>query len=218
MLIPLPNITYNVQEALDYYNIVKKDYTDLTWTKKEMVENAYFNKVREDDMIQSFLDFKGRVEPFISFPREKLLEIINSKRWGFTNNVRMWSINLNNVNNHTKITRQTELQFGFARKLIEAFPNNSMLQLVLNPVGTTYHRHSDTADVIRVIIPVVSDEGAVWHFDDAKNVPHFPGHAYVVPTEYPHATDVFGPADRVSFMFLLPKNKLDWIKDYKCHI
>ena len=214
----MPDITYNIQEAIDYYEILKKDHADLIWTKQEIVANAKIDKVREDDIIEAVLDITGRVEPYISWPREYFLEKVNNARWKYTSGVQIWSINVVNVNNHPKINRQTELQFGFAKKLMALFPDNAMLQLVVNPVGTKYHRHSDTADVIRVIIPIVSDEGAVWHFDDAKNVPHLPGNAYVVPTEFPHATDVFGPADRVSFMFLLPKDKLDWIKNYKCRI
>ena len=218
MLIPLPNITYNIQEAIDYYEILKKDHVDLIWTKQEIVANAKIDKVREEDMIESFFNTAGRVEPFISWSREKILEIIEKKRWDYIGKVQAWNINVVNEAMHPKITRQTELQFGFAKKLMEMFPDNSMLQLVVNPVGTKYYRHSDTSEVIRVIIPLVSDEGAVWHFDDIKNVTHLPGHAYIVLTEYPHATDVFGPQDRISFMFLLPKDKLDWIKNYKCHI
>jgi len=219
MLIPLPNITYDVQEALDYYETLKRDFADLMWTKQEMVAYANIEEVQADDQVTMFLDAMGRKEPFISFSREKILEIISEKRWLFTGKVTAWNISVPGEEGyHPKIAKQHELQFGFAKKILEKFPEATMLQLISNPVGTKYHRHSDTTELVRVIIPIISDAGAVWHFDDVRDVPHYPGCAYIAITQVPHATDVFGPLDKVTLTFLLKPTAIDWLKNYNCKI
>jgi hypothetical protein len=212
MLIPLPNITYDVQEAIEYYHSLKTNHLDLMWTKAEMT-----NYLSEDGMTITadlemnlayqhamFLAVVEHKEPFIHWSREQCLEVSNRHFRKLTENVKIWNIKYNDQGkSHTKLERQKELQFGFAKKILNVFPQADVFELIVNPVGTKYNKHSDDNDSIRIIIPIVSDEGAVWHFDNESNVTQFPGKAYMLLKEFNHATDVYGPNDKVSIHFLL---------------
>lgn len=227
MLIPLTNITYDVKDAIEYYDTVKKDHLDLMWTKAEMSEYLCPNGMLITDDYEKNLDAQYKMflkavnyaEPFISWTREQCLEVSNKKFRELTENVKLWNIKYNDQGNrHYKLDRQTELQFGFAKKILDVFPNVDVFELIVNPVGTKYNRHTDDGDSIRIIIPIISDEGAVWHFDDQQNVTQFPGNAYLLLKEYPHATDVYGPNERVSLHFLIDSKYKDWVLSLTCKL
>lgn len=218
MLIPLPNITYNVQEAIEFYETLKNNYQDLKWSKKEVIEFASYSTAGVADRIKAFFKYVGRIEPYISWTDDQIIEFLNEQTLVYTGNTHFWYIKETSTKPHLKLDRQTELQFGFAKKLLDQFPDANTVEVVVNPVGTKYHRHTDNDDCIRIIIPIIADEGAVWHFDGAENVTHFPGQGYLLLKQYPHATDVFGPNDRVSIHFLLDQKYQDWVTNLKCHI
>jgi predicted house-cleaning noncanonical NTP pyrophosphatase (MazG superfamily) len=209
MLIPLPNITYNVQDAIDYYTIVKDNFQDLKLTKREANEIASFSDDHADERIESFFNVVGRVEPFVSWTKEQIFKFLTEKSLEYTGKSYFWFIK--HCESHPKIDRQSELHFGFAKRLLDLFPESSEMEIVVNPVGTHYHRHTDNDDLLRIIIPIISDSGAVWHFDEKQNVTHTPGNAYMLLKQFPHATDVLGPSDRVSIHFQLPAKSKEWV-------
>ena len=212
MLIPLPNITYNVQEAIDYYETVKANFQDLKISKKEANEIASFSDTQKTERVESFLKFVNYAEPFINWPQEQIIEFLEEKGLAFTKNAHFWFINVDSMGvESSKLDRQEELRFGFVKKLLEIFPDASTVELVVNPVGTKYHRHTDKDGLLRVIIPIIADAGAVWHFDNEQNVTHPPGHAYLLLKKHPHATDVLGPSERVSIHFQLAADKQEWV-------
>lgn len=218
MLIPLPYLTYDIDEAVDYYNELKTKFLDLSWSKEEM--NHYIspngmsiteNKDEDlDRQYKMFLTAVGHREPFISWTKEECLRFSNERFKKLTENVLIWNIKYKG-DPHPKIDRQSELQFGFAKKILDIFPEADVFELLVNPVGTKYNKHTDDGESFRVIIPIISDEGAVWHFDDATNVTQPPGNAYLLEKHLPHATDVLGPLDRVSLHFLLDNKYKDYI-------
>lgn len=212
MLIPLPNITYNVQEAIEYYETIKANFQDLKLSKKEANDLAVFSDTQLKERVDSFLNFVGNKEPFINWTQEQALEFLEKKGLEFNGNAHFWFIKFDDADSkHPKILRQDELRFGFINKLFDVFPDASTVELVVNPVGTKYHRHTDKDGLLRIILPIIADDGAVWHFDHEQNVTHPPGHAYLLLKEFPHATDVFGPNERVSIHFQLDLSKKDWV-------
>jgi hypothetical protein len=212
MLIPLPNITYNTQEAIDYYESVKAKFQDLKLSKKETVQLASFSDAKIQERIDGFLDYVKHAEPFVSWPREQIIEFIDEKSIEFSKDAHFWFISSRHSNTgNPKLDRQEELRFGFAKKLLDNFPESFNVELVVNPVGTVYKKHTDKDRSIRIIIPIIADEGAVWHFDNEQNVNHFPGQAYLLLKEFPHATNVYGPSERVSIHFQLKEEMKDWL-------
>lgn len=225
MLIPLTNIIYDVEDAIEYYETVKKDHLDLMWTKAEMLDYLNPDKLMITTDMEKNLDFQhqmflnavGHKEPFISWTREQCLELSNKKFRELTENVKIWNIKYNNAVGD-KMDRQKELQFGFAKKILDTFPDVDVFELIINPVGTKYHRHTDDGDSIRIIIPIIADEGAVWHFDDIQNVTHPPGNAYLLLKDHAHGTEVLGPNDRVTLHFLLDAKHTEWVKSFSCKL
>lgn len=209
MLVPLTNITYNVQEAIDYYTSVKDNFQDLKLSKRETNDLASFSADHADERIASFFNVVGKIEPFISWSKEEIFEFLTAKSLEYTGKAHFWFIKHQEL--HPKIDRQSELHFGFAKKLLDAFPDASEVEVVVNPVGTHYHRHTDNDNLLRIIIPIIADSGAVWNFDNEKNVTHTPGHAYMLLKQFPHSTDVLGPSDRVSIHFQLPAEQQEWV-------
>lgn len=227
MLIPLPNITYNVEESKEYYESLKQDHMDLMWSKNEIQEyltptGMMISKDRENNLDaqhSQFLTAVGHKEPFISWTREQCLDVSNRKFRELTEKVCIWNIKYDDLGNtHPKLDRQAELQYGFAKKILDIFTDLNVFELIVNPVGTKYHKHTDDEEDFRIIIPIISDEGAVWHFDNASNVTQFPGHAYMLLREHAHATDVLGPSERVSIHFLLNKKYKDWVLNLKVNL
>jgi len=227
MLIPLPNITYNVQEAIDYYNDIRKDHIDLMWTKREMMD--YLNPeqmtiIRDkeknlDEMYNQFMKAVNYQEPFISWTKEKCLEFSREHFDRFTSGLRIWNIkNQGTGVPNAKLERQAELQFGFAKKILDVLPDANVLELLYSPVGSKFNKHTDEGENLRIVIPVIADEGAVWHFDDKTNVTQLPGHAYMVLKHFPHATDVLGPSERVNIHFTLPIEREKDLLNFKAHI
>lgn len=213
MLIPLTNITYDIQEALEYYQTVENNYQDLMWTKRETVE--YLNRGKmtirsdkdkdEDEQWKQFLAAVNYKEPFISWTKEQCLEFGREHYYKFTSGMKIWNIKMSEVNTpHPKLQRQQELQFGFAKKILDKFPNAEVFELIYSSPGTKFNKHIDEGDYCRLIIPIIADEGAVWHFSDKSNVTQFPGHFYMLLKQYEHGTDVLGPGPRVNLHFLLP--------------
>lgn len=227
MLIPLLNITYDVQESIDYYNELKTNHLDLMWTKNEMTEylspdgmtitsDLENNLNAQHEMFLRAVEYR---EPFINWTREQCLEVSNRKFKQLTENVKIWNIKYNDHGNkHPKLDMQHVLQFGFARKILDIFPDVDVCELIVNPVGTKYNRHHDDGDSVRIIIPIISDAGAVWHFDNESNVTQFPGNAYLLLKEFPHATDVLGPNERVSIHFVLEAKYKDFLLNLTCHV
>ena len=227
MLIPLTNITYNVQEAVEYYHTLKSNYQDLMWTKKEMMDylNPEKMTIIEDselDLTEQYNQFLKAVnwqEPYTSWTKDECLEFSRKHFEKMTSGLVMWNIKNSGTGvQNDKLDRQDELQFGFAKKILDVFSDADVVELLSSAPGTKFNKHTDMGDALRIVIPIIADEGAVWHFDDKTNVTQFPGHAYMVLKHFPHATDVFGPSERVNLHFLLPISKEKEILNLTCHI
>jgi hypothetical protein len=218
MLIPLPNITYDVQDAIDYYETVKRDHSDLMWTKSEWLDylQPSFTPQQEEEALVFFTKITGKTYEELGLTKDQCITLCKEKGREFNKDVKLWNIKY--VGSHTKLARQEELQFGFAKKILDIFPTAHSFELIVNPVGTKYLKHTDKGDSIRIIIPIIADAGAVWHFDDAENVTHLPGHAYLLLKQFLHGTDVLGPADKVTLAFLIEASQQDYITNLTHHI
>ena len=215
-MIKLPNITYNVSEALEYYEAVKKDFQHLKWAKNEWLEFINPNNEISERDIDSFFQTVTKNYPHLNRTREDCIAYLKKNQHReLTKDATFWLIQYSELA-HTKITN--ELCFGFAKKILKHFPDAFNIELIVNPPGTKYGRHVDEDDAFRIIIPIIADSGAVWHFDHESNVTTPPGHAYLLVKHKPHATDNLGDSDRVTIAFLLDRERFDSIIDFRCHI
>jgi hypothetical protein len=218
-MILLPNITYNVQEALDYYTTLKNNYQHLKWTKNEWLEfcGVFSGQFTDAEALQVYEVTKDTFKS--DKPKEEIIAYL--KKHGpqlankFTENVEIWMLK-EPAKSHPKITE--ELIFGFAKKVLDIFPTATTFEVVVNQPGVKYFKHTDKADFFKIFIPIIADEGAVWQFDHVSNLPTPPGHAYLLERHKPHGTDTFGPNERVTLSFHLTPDMFDEVLNMKIAI
>lgn len=191
----LDNIKFNHGELLDYYNTVVKKYQHLKWTVDSRVDTKTH---RVSDMyswaIQSNL--KDPSKPCPPYHIKKDDDTIESDEF--------------NV--------ETELNFGFAKKVIDTFSNIRQTVIAAHPPETRIDLHTDTDNFVKVHIPIVTNDKSYFNFEDEVfNLKT--GHAYLINTSLLHGTHNAGDTDRVHFIFKIPVTEVDnllnneWILD-----
>ena len=129
MLIPLPNITYDVQESIDYYNEIKDNFQDLKLTKQESLELLEMPAEQKKERVNRFLKFVNYAEPYASWPEDKIIKFTIEKGLEFTKNAHFWYIKFDQGSvQNLKIKRQEELRFGFIKKVLRSEEHTSELQ------------------------------------------------------------------------------------------
>ena len=110
---------------------------------------------------------------------------------------------------------ETELVFGWAKKILELFPYGYRAAIGESPVGTVIPPHTDPTGpyMLRLQIPVYTNKDCIWTTADGDQ--HLEeGNAYIVDTSKTHSTRNFGTTARVHFAMCLPKTHLEDIKQY----
>lgn len=184
MIIPL-DIQFDYNELLEYYNTLERDYQHLKWTFQDDVEDA--DKGHKHDgifgwAIQSNLEDLTKPCPPYDIHKER-----------------------------TKEYRDTELMFGFAKKLTEFFPGVRQLGIAGHPPGVSIAQHVDNDKYYKIHIPIVSNPQAFFTFGPDKNV-LAPGKMYYVATEIPHGTINEGDSTRVHMFFKCDYSTIEDVK------
>lgn len=176
----LPNIKFDPVELLEYYHAVMKNFPQLMWTvpsstdtKMHSVSNMY------SWAIQSNL--KDPTQPCPPYHFDGIEGIIESDDFSVP----------------------TELIFGFAEKLIKAFPNVRQTSIAGHPPGTKIGLHPDNDEFLKIHIPIKTNPDAWFFFEDEKFNLEI-GSAYMINTVLPHGTDNLGNTDRVHLLFKFP--------------
>jgi quercetin dioxygenase-like cupin family protein len=181
----LDNIKFEHHELLMYYENVKKKYQHLKWTvdssvdtKTHQVENMY------SWAIQSNL--KDPTKPCPPYHIKNDDDTIESNTFDV----------------------ETELNFGFAKKILDSFNNIRQTVIAAHPPNTVIDLHTDTDNFVKVHIPIITNDKSYFFFEDEEyNLKA--GHAYLVNTSLPHGTKNLGNDDRVHFIFKIPVSEVD---------
>jgi hypothetical protein len=183
----LDNIKFAHHELLAYYEKVKDKYQHLKWTvdstvdtKTHTVGNMY------SWAIQSNL--KDPSKPCPPYHIKNDDEIIESNTFDV----------------------ETELNFGFAKKIIDTFPNIRQTVIAAHPPNTKIDLHTDTDNFVKVHIPIITNDQSYFVFED-ENFNLEVGHAYLINTSIPHGTNNLGNTDRVHFIFKIPVSEIDTV-------
>ena len=183
-IIPLDN-EFNLNELLEYYNTLERDYQHLKWTFKNDVEDA--DKGHKHDGIfgwgiQSNLNDLSKPCPPYDIHKER-----------------------------TDVYRDTELVFGFAKKIIDYFPGVRQLGIAGHPHGVEILQHKDNDEFYKIHIPIITNDEAYFVFGDDNYVMK-PGKMYFVETEIMHGTVNNGLTPRVHMLFKCTRDTIDVIK------
>lgn len=186
-IIPL-DVEFDLNELIDYYDTLERDYQRLKWTFKDDVEDADKGHKHNGIFgwgIQSNLTDLNKPCPPYDIHKER-----------------------------TKIYRDTDLVFGFAKKIIDFFPEVRQLGIAGHPHGVEIMQHVDNDEYYKIHIPIISNPQAYFTFSDTKYVME-PGRMYFVETEIMHGTVNDGDNTRVHMLFKCSRDTISQVKSMK---
>ena len=186
MIIPL-DIEFDLTEAQEYYHSVERDFKHLKWMPSGDA---------------------------IDIEKHKTKGVYG---WGIQSNLDDLTIPCPPYHVHkngNKDYRDTELVYGFAKKLIEFFPECRQLGLAIHPPGVEIGQHTDNDDYFKIHIPLYTTDESYFVFGEERNN-MLPGKMYLVETKYMHGTVNNGNDIRVHLLFKLPRVSLDSVRVMK---
>lgn len=184
MIIPL-NIQFDYTELLEYYSTLENKYSHLKWTFQYDVEDA--DKGHKHDgifgwAIQSNLEDLSKPCPPYDIHKARTTEY-----------------------------KDTELMFGFAKKIKDFFPGVRQLGIAGHPPGVSIAQHVDNDKYFKIHIPIFTNPEAYFTFGETSYVLQ-PGKMYLVATEIPHGTNNLGSSTRVHMLFKCDYTTVEQVK------
>lgn len=108
----------------------------------------------------------------------------------------------------------TELVFGFAKKVIDVFPEVKQTVITVHYPGATLPWHKDEEEYLedhwKIHIPIVTNSQSYFQYED-EEFSLETGHAYLVNTSLTHATANQGTTDRAHLIFKVPVSRIEEI-------
>lgn len=176
------DIGLDLAEVRDYYHTLYNNFQHLCW-KSDMVEDT------------------------IGYEEHKLKGCFG---WGIQSNIPdltqpcpPYHVHKNGTNNYV----DTELVYGFTKKIRDKYPWSRQLSIAAHPPGTIIRLHTDTDTYFKIHIPIYSNDKAYFMFENTNYVME-PGKAYLVNTSKLHGTNNMGDSIRIHFFFKVPYNEI----------
>lgn len=186
----LDNVQFSYDELVDYYETVKSQYDHLRW-----VPDGYDQKDHAVNNIYGWAIQSNYTDPEIPCPP-----------YHFDHECVVKDPN-------ESFSIPTKLIFGFAKKIIDTFPEVRQTVLSAHPPGTVINQHIDNTEYFKIHIPIYTNNKSYFVFGDEKYVLE-QGKAYFINTKYMHGTENAGDTERVHLIFKIPYSReLDVLKD-----
>lgn len=183
-------LTFDIDEAIDYYHKLQKNYQHLKWTMPELGFRH-----SEENIIPTITGWAIQTPKEIDQPHCMLYDTDIQGR---------------------EYYNETPCAFGFAKKLLEKFPTVFRMYITVNSPGVVVVPHEDNENipkrVYKIIIPIQTNDNATWTVDEGA-IHLNSGEVYLVDTLKTHGTQNYGNTDRVHFMFEFFAEDLELIKN-----
>lgn len=187
--IQLP-ITFDLNEALDYYHTLENQYQYLKWS---MPMSGQVTK--EGQFSESIVGWAIQTPGDVDKPHCMLYDTQIQGRI---------------------FHKETPCAFGFATKLLSKFPSAFRMYLTVNAPGVIVEPHIDNENIpkkiYKIIIPIQTNNKAIWT-TDAGTVHLAAGNVYLVDTLKIHGTQNYGSTNRVHFMFEIFEEDFELVKN-----
>lgn len=175
----------------------------MTWKYKEVDIGLDYEKLVKyyQQLVSQYRNKMWTLDNTV-FDAEKH-EAHNAYGWGLQSNLP--DINQNcppyNVSKEKlDYYRDTDLIFGYVKELKKQFPNSTQWSIAGHPPGTKINLHTDSSNYLKIHIPIYTNNGAYFVFEDEKLVMQT-GKAYLINTREMHGTENQGDTDRVHLFF-----------------
>jgi len=181
-IIELPNVHFDHEKLLDYYNTISKSYNYLKWTADLIKNKPTQHSV---DEMYAWAIQSNSLDPNIPCPPYHFSDPYPMR------------------DPEEKFSTPTDLIFGIAKNIIDSFPDVRQTVIAAHPPGTRIGTHVDNDEFIKIHIPIKSNDKSYFIYEDETFVMK-EGFAYLVNTTLPHGTDNQGDTDRIHLIFKLP--------------
>ena len=178
-ILELPNITFNYQELVDYYNVITQDFNHLKWILDEI------NPIYGYSVQTNLKDINRPTSP----PTKKDYSIPASEKL-------------------PALTNQTKMVFGFGKKILDTFNDVEELVFNAHTPNSSILPHIDQDVHLRVHFPVHTSDNS-WIIFDNKRYNLEAGKVYLVNTKRTHSTYNASGADRVHLLFKIPMGEVE---------
>jgi len=185
-------VKYDIQEALDYYNTLSRNYQHLHWDYT-----------------------KDHNEPTIIDPKNKLSKMHG---WGlhtiYSDPTFPYHCDLDPHDEGPEWFRNTELVFGFVEKVFNFFPNAYRSCLYVHPPGTHIGRWKPAGPPHgKVVIPILSNDACFYvsHDDPTFRVNPKVGTIYLIETDVDTEIINYGLSDQAAIVFNAPVNTFNFM-------
>jgi hypothetical protein len=193
------NVTFDLDEALDYYKTVQEKFHHLKWIPTENLK--YIDEraiVKEVEMIEEKMPSGWAIQSFIED---------NSQICPPWNVIKHNNIFVNDIN------YETELMFGFARKVLDKFPMAKRMGISEMKPNGFIQSHWDKS--WRVHLPLISPDKSYFTWDDDQGNPiewdNYPsdGGIWLLDTNLRHSVKNMGDANRVHIIFTVKNEDVE---------
>jgi len=182
----LDNVKFDHAELIAYYHTLKQDYTHMKWE----APGGEFSDLAYSWAVQTKMkDPTLPCSPY-HLPSDNESDFVGD------------------------FDTPTELVFGFAKKIIDVFPQVKQTVITVHYPGSKLPWHIDTEEQLsdhwKIHIPIETNNLSYFLYEDEKFVLET-GHAYLVNTGINHATDNQGTTERAHLIFKIPVSHVDTI-------
>lgn len=181
----LDNFKFSHEELYNYFSLVDKDFQHLKW------------KAQDNDLTEMLEGKTHRVSSLSSYAIQSNYKDPNRPCMSY--HVQDKS----DIDYDGSFSVETNLIFGFSKKLIDAVPNIRQTVISIHPPGTFIDFHVDSIEFIKVHIPIVTNDRSYFKFED-NDYNLEVGNAYLINTTIPHGTDNCGDDTRIHLIFKIP--------------
>lgn len=181
----LTNIKFNKADLLEYFYTVEKDHKSLKWTLPSNVntESHSVSKMYSWAIQSNLKDPSKPCPPYHIDVGYEFCEEDNCKV-------------------------PTPMIFGFAKRILELFPDVRQLGIAGHPPGTKINLHYDNTEFLKIHLPIKTNKNALFMFE-SEHYNLEVGKAYLVNTTLLHGTDNQGNDDRIHLIFKFPIEKVE---------
>ena len=183
-------VSFDLNEALAYYEELKTNFQHFRWKMPTRAFRKFEDPLYKPAVYGWAIQTPGDInEPHIM----------------------LYDAEIGGRENH----KETPCAFGFAKKLLDAFPTAFRMYVTVNTPGVEVLPHVDnivSKKRYRITVPIQTNPDAFWITPEG-NVHLDVGKVYLIDWSIRHGTQNNGTTDRVSFMFEVYADDIQTIKE-----